>query len=378
MSQPILTIISQRYKRYKSQKLFTESYRAAQTFLNRHPNPVLDSNDIKEIDAFWGQYGIRFKDYSWFQMYYGVTGLHDPRFIPNPIAGFILYPYYNDFEMIGGWDDKNLYQELVPQIHFPKALCHCIRGRLFDCDWNYYPSDSFGIKKLSEKIVKSLDTPEVIVKQTRSTAAGVGVKKFQLTSERETVEMLCAVQSKNYIVQERIFQHTFFSQFNDTSVNIIRIVSWRKGNEIRLFPASVRFGIKGAYTDVAYRNGEEIVNVAGLNAEGELNMKFCTLNGLSQPQLNITQKSCPSYKQMLSCIIEAHRHILPFELIGWDFTIDKYEKPVCIEYNILWPGTIVYQYVNGPFAGDFTEELLSFLKVKDNQRRWGTFKELLS
>lgn len=50
-------------------------------------------------------------------------------------------------------------------------------------------------------------------------------------------------------------------------------------------------------------------------------------------------------------------------------TIDKDNQIVCLEYNIQEPGSIVYQYLHGPFLGEFTDDFLSFLKDRDNQKR---------
>ena len=51
-----------------------------------------------------------------------------------------------------------------------------------------------------------------------------------------------------------------------------------------------------------------------------------------------------------------------FDLIGWDFSVDEDGEPVCLEYNIQWPGTVAHQFVCGPYAGEKTDDLLSFLE----------------
>ena len=59
-----------------------------------------------------------------------------------------------------------------------------------------------------------------------------------------------------------------------------------------------------------------------------------------------------------------------FDIIGWDFTVTDDDKIVCIEYNVQRPGTVFYQYVNGPFFGEHTDKVLEFLKDKENQKKY--------
>ena len=359
---------SKLYKRKMASYRFRCAYYNARRFLKDNPQPDISSVEKDEIDNYWHSFGIHFKDYSWFQMYYGVTGMHNPRFIPDPLAGYILYPYYNDQTMIAGWDDKNLYQELISSVHFPRALGHCVRGRLYDSTWNYYDKNT-DLTRLSDKIFQRLDGNELIIKATRSTAAGKGVKKLIVKSAADIKNYLLSNNLENFVIQEKVEQHPFFSQFNESSVNIIRIVSWRHNGTIKTFPACIRYGIKGSCTDVTFQKGKEIVNVVGLTEDGEINNRFATLDGLSTNECMINIKTCPSYKQMIESVINAHSHIIPFEVIGWDFTIDRNCMPICVEYNIVWPGTVVYQYANGPFAGRHSDEFLSCLKLPELQKK---------
>ena len=52
-------------------------------------------------------------------------------------------------------------------------------------------------------------------------------------------------------------------------------------------------------------------------------------------------------------------------------------QPLCIEYNLTWPGSILYQYVQGPLAGDLTEDFLAFLKNEFIRKQYIPKKYLL-
>ena len=58
---------------------------------------------------------------------------------------------------------------------------------------------------------------------------------------------------------------------------------------------------------------------------------------------------------------EGAKNVPYFSWIGWDVTVDEDGKPVVIEYNILNPGTVLYQF-GGPLFDNRTELALGFLK----------------
>ena len=117
---------------------FNESYRQAAVFLKSHPQPPLTENEKQEIDIYWAQYGIKLPDYSWHEMYYGVTGIHSPKFIPDPFVGYAIIPFYNTPNYIDGWVDKNFFDRILPNVSQPDTLCHKFNGDFYDEKWNLY------------------------------------------------------------------------------------------------------------------------------------------------------------------------------------------------------------------------------------------------
>ena len=41
-------------------------------YLKINPMPELSGEDIRIIDEYWAQYGIKYRDYSWFQWFSGI------------------------------------------------------------------------------------------------------------------------------------------------------------------------------------------------------------------------------------------------------------------------------------------------------------------
>lgn len=345
------------------------SERLAASFLKRFPQPELTADDKKAIDEFWRTYGIRFKDYKWFQMYYGVTGIHDPRFIPDPIARFALFRHYNDERSIPGWDDKNLYDFFLPDIRFPKTLAHIYHNAIYDGDWKHCSQDR--LSALSEKIFNDLgEEKEYVLKVTRGSYAGQGVKLLKATSPDDIKKTLAEHIDGNYIVQERLYQSDFLSQFCHSSVNIFRVITWRHQGEIKVLSTSIRFGLEGYFTDVCYIDGEEIVNVVGVEKDGTVKEQYGSFRGLTDISVDLHERKSPNFDAIIDMAKKGHERLHPFDIVGWDITPDKDNNPVCIEYNVSTPGTILYQYANGPFGGEHTEELLAFLLDKGNVKKY--------
>lgn len=209
----------------------------------------------------------------------------------------------------------------------------------------------------------------IIIKQTIGSSAGEGVIKCQITSPEDLRKVLVSTNMSNYIVQEAIQQHEFFSQLNESSVNIIRINTWNNKNDVVIFSPCIRFGLKGSSTDVSYVNGEEIIMAVGVNNDGTVGDFYVTNTGEKKPLL-IENRKIPQWDKICELVKINHKSLEYFDIVAWDMIVDKNENVICIEYNIRQPGCRVYQYIHGPFLGEYTDDFLSFLKDKSNQIKY--------
>lgn len=338
----------------------------AESFCKKYHVPDISENEKKEIDLYWGQYGIKLPDYDWHRMYYYVTGNHNPAFVPDLVAGLIVYEYYNDRTYETAWRDKNMFDRFLPEVPFPKTVLKKIRGRWL-VDNKYYPENDYEyvVDRLYHYAVHEHNY--VIIKGSRDTGFGKGVKKYCIDSCQKAADALAEwANSTDFIVQECISQHRTMSAFNSSSTNMIRVYSWRHENSVDVIFATVRAGIEGSVTDVCFVNGEERVNLVGITSDGYFRNEMLNQDGVKIKELDSGVK-VPAWEDIIRIVKESHLLIDNFDIIGWDFTVDENGHPVCLEFNISWPGTTLYQYVNGPLWGDKTDEILSFLKDEDNR-----------
>lgn len=94
-------VCTDKYKaRFDNYRTFKNNHKAAISLCKCKNYPQLSQIEKTEIILYWKKFGISFPDFTWFEMYYSETGIHDPKFIPNTIA-CILFPQLNcrDVEM---------------------------------------------------------------------------------------------------------------------------------------------------------------------------------------------------------------------------------------------------------------------------------------
>ena len=332
--------------------------------------PALTREQKAAIDAYWAQFGIRIRNYRWFQLYYGITGREDPRFLPHSILTSAVYPYCNDMGRAKVWADKNEFSRFVPGLPFPETLGQRINGRYYDGQRRSFGtslSPDFARAVWESASARGLDA--IILKKTSDTNSGRGVKKIPLSTPEALEKELASCDSSDYIIQELIRQHPFFAQFNESSVNIVRINTWRSENEVHVFTPCVRFGAPGYATDVAFVNGKEIFHVVAIRPDGVIDDCSYDLYGEKTP-VTVPDRRVPRWDEILETVKSGHLLLDYFDFVAWDMTVDSSGKIVCIEYNLQEPGSIAYQHACGPMAGEHTEELLAFLREKSNRKKY--------
>ena len=332
---------------------------------------MLKHKTLKDYNGqtYWASFNIKFEDYDWHRMYYSITGIHDPRFIPQPVAERLIYLHYNRQDFICAYADKNRFADIVPTLEFPKTIAKRVNSRYYDANDKYY-GEEISEPYLNTVYAAMAETGDdtIILKQTVGSSQGKGIQKCEIREIADLKNLLENNKIPDFAVQTAIRQHRFFRQFNEDSVNIIRINTWRKGNEVFILSPCIRFGVKGSYTDVAFKNGIEIINCVKIDSCGRIDKHYVTLDGENIPLPDSFELVVPQWDEIVRQIKEAALQLPYFDFIGWDITVDDRDHVICIEYNLKWPGTIVYQFAHGPLAGEKTDDLLAFLKEEQYVR----------
>lgn len=247
--------------------------------------------------------------------------------------------------------DKNYAELIMNKLHFPKAVLRRMSGNFYDADLN----------RITEEEALELVAPysELVFKHSVDSGHGTGVKLLK----SEMFSSALSTYSQNYVVQERIDQHPALSYFNESSVNIIRITSiWHRG-EVYLLGGILRIGAPGSFCDHTPYGNTHNLDV-GINSDGSLMTSAFDPDHCHVYDTVYGKKilgNIPQYEEIKATILREHAKYPRYALIGWDFTIDKDENIICMEFNTKWPGISATQYAHGPVFAQKTKDGIPLL-----------------
>lgn len=301
----------------------------------------------KEIDLYSHEY------------FYSRTGLYSKYYIPTNFYMVELMGRANRWPFIPAYGDKNLTETLLPNAKQPHTILKRMNGHY------YYEGAPVSEK---EAIERCSNLKNVLIKPALS-SQGRGIESITVTDGQtdlkgKTIEQVFKLYGKNFLVQERVKQHERMNALNPTSVNTIRIVTFRSDMEILLIYAVVRIGKMGSVVDNQCAGGISAI----IDENGRLG-KY-GFGGYEED--NLTKTDCgtvlegfqiPSYDKAIDLVKKLHFQLPFFDLIGWDIAIDEAGDPILIEWN---QRVGLSQSAFGPGFGKYTERILRELWPRQN------------
>lgn len=335
-----------------------------QNILKANPELRNPAEGEQEWIKRWRRYDKRLKPYAFriFSRYIGADLDIAPLEVVQNIVEPVLTPimmseYYSDKNMVRKILSNELYDRCVP-----KVFIRNISGLYYDED--YHPLSLSEV----ESCLLDFETERVILKPSRL-SSGQGVQVFKrernvyTNNEGDVLATgyLKNKYDKDYLIQECVSQSDAMSTFNPTSVNTIRLATYRdKQGVIHLLHAGLRIGAKGADVDNAHAGGK----FTGISESGKLGScvfdafghRSTQFNGLD---FNHTEYHIPCLSDVVSLAVEVATEIPHHDLIAFDFSLDKNNRPILIEFNTYGFGAWFFQFACGPVFGKFTEEIMS-------------------
>lgn len=321
----------------------------------------LSSQQKKEIQHFYLKHLGHRIDLSYHAYYYARNGIFAPEYVPSSIYKARIVGRLNDMRQKDAYIDKNQFDRLFPQIKHPQAIVKCING--------YFYHDSQPVSE-EEAIALCRNVDDAMIKPSLESIHGSKVASLAaingLTDNGMRMKDLFGFYGKHFIVQERIKQHAGMSALNPTSVNTVRLFTYRRGNTIELLYAVVRIGREGKIIDNESSGGitSKIDDngclgkfAFGSPAEGKLEQ---TDSGVVMDGYEI-----PSFRKTVDIVKTLHLQLPYFNLAGWDIAIGEDGEPVFIEWNAR---TELSQTAVGPAFREFTEEILALTRTLPTTR----------
>ena len=304
----------------------------------KYENKSIDGEDT--YLKLWSQLTARVEPYSYrlFSHYMGKV----PHIIPDYIGTEILSYYLNPRRYSDFYEDKNTYSSYVLLEHaLPKTYLKRIGGGKI-----LHEDSVEGIEIISSPTLclQNLGVEMFILKPTVDTCSGKGVLMFKKQNERyvSSKGILFSDEFLNeygddYVIQEVIEQHPDLAKFNPTSVNTLRICTYRSVNDesVTVTGALIRIGKSGEVVDNAHAGGCFV----GIDLESgnllhyacdQYGNKYETWNGVLFSENHIIPH-WNKVKEFAEKIASYNKHS---RLLALDLTVDKLGIPRIIEINI--------------------------------------------
>jgi len=338
--------LSERYQRFDT-RMFLENEMCKdfkwRKYVNKK-NPYFKKwgFDVSQLDA---------------EYYSRVSGIKANHYVTRSMAVHYIYPYLDRYDFVPAYMDKNMQKRLLglPDnelgVLMPEEVVYNANGVFFDGE---------GRELLREKAVDTLLAygKDTILKPSVETYGGHGVMKVSGQSSRKDYEALFDKYRYDFTFQKVVEQHPVMAQFNPTSVNTVRVVTYRdfKGKRKVLY-SCMRFGGEGSVMDNVCSGG----GYTGVNVEtGQLiDRKRYSYFIMDVPTLpDSVPNEIPCWEKIKAAALALHGRLPQLGIVGWDFTLTPDETPILIEFNPR-PGVGLQQAVGPMFSEDDLDEIMT-------------------
>ena len=323
------------------------------------PELNIENPKEKEWLKIWKKYDKRVSVHS-FRIFSKFIG-DDMNIMPLEICANHVEDILTPQEYIGYYSDKNTLNQFIPNKYLPKVFLRNING--IYCGEDYKPI-------APEQAITSLNKitdDKLIIKPTKE-CSGRGVKllrkeKGHYIDENKQIVDLQYLQNRykrDFIIQQCVHQCVSLAQFNPTSVNTIRIFTYRNHlGTIYPMHAVLRIGAKGASVDNAHSGGM----FCGIDENGKLGKYCCSWLGERKTVFNDcdfanNEYIIPKYEEVKKFSIDIAERIPFQDLVAMDIAIDEHLNPKLIEINVGGFGAWLFQFVVGAVFDPYTEEVM--------------------
>lgn len=352
---------------YKRNKRMFENY--FKKIMNYNPNEIknYDTSKFNQWFKKWNVFGMP-PSKEGYKLYSSYVE-DDINIVSNETARNFIEPILTPEEYQPFYNDKNSFGVFLDRKWMPKTYFRSINGLLYDGEYNSVKNSD-----LNEILA---DLNEIVVKPSKE-MGGKGITLFRRIGETFvddennilTLSLLDKIYKKNYLIQECFKQSDFMSQFNPTSVNTIRVATYRdvKTGEIIILGCFLRIGGKGAFVDNISSGGSSVpVDINGKlgNYTYDKNRrKHKIYNGID---FGKNEFIIPDFNKVKEFVTEIAKRMPHMSLFANDIALDKCGNPKLIEVNTIQFSYTFYQISGKSVFGQYTDDLIEYC-VNENKK----------
>lgn len=289
--------------------------------------------------------------------YSQLTGIVSDKYISMDLYYFYIIPCLNRREFVRAYADKNNYSLFFRGVNQPETVVKNRNGIFYDDEERVIDFNT------ASNLCQSIgEGRRLIIKPTIDTGEGKGVF---LVNESDVASDFKRYK-KDFMVQCCVAQNNELAKLNPTSLNTLRIMTYRdtNGNVHHLKDKTVlRVGAKGSIRDNAGSGG----GICQVFDDGTVNDRVIHNKSLIVESFKNLHGSenfiVPCLAEALSFAERLHCRLPYFDFVGWDIAVDSNNQPVLIEFNL--PCEIGFQEAVGPmFVEDLDEIMERISKVR--------------
>ncbi len=294
----------------------------------------------------------------------------DINTVPNDIARNYIEPILTPEEFQPFYNDKNSLGLIISPEWLPRTLFRSVNGLLYDGEYNAINKEEFN------KLFYGVE--RIIVKPSRD-MGGHGVSLFikrddgcfyDNENNKISLNFLLERYDRNFLIQECLNQSAYMKQFNPTSVNTLRIATYRDVNngEIHILGAVLRIGGKGAFIDNACSGGSFV----SVDDNGCLGKYACTQYGQTSVMYNginfaTSTFIIPEYDKIKEFAKSVAKKLPHMSLFANDIAIDENGNPKLIEINTTDFSYWFYQFNGRAVFGKHTDNIIEYAKREQSR-----------
>ncbi|MCH5221523.1 MAG: hypothetical protein J1F05_04240 [Muribaculaceae bacterium] len=317
----------------------------------------LTKEQKKEIQAFYKPLIGRKVSFYCHEYFYSRTGVFSKEYIPTDLYNVELLTRANRLDLNLVYRDKNLTDVFLQGVKQPHTILKRMNG--------YYYFEGNAVSE-EDAINYCSNLDDVLIKPSLL-QQGEGIQSLTVTDGRTNIndyslKQLFHIYGDNFQIQEKLKQHERMRALNPTSVNTIRIVTYRSDMEVLLIYAVVRIGKPGAVIDNQCAGGiSAIIDENG--RLGKYGFGGYDVDNILQTDSGIVLEGyqIPSYDKAVDTVKRLHLQLPFYDIIGWDIAIDESGDPALIEWNTK---VGLSQSAFGPGFGKYTERIIKELWKK--------------
>ena len=322
----------------------------------------LTKDQAKEVRSFYKQLTGKDVPLIYHEYFYSRTGVYSKEYMPVGLFEADLIGRANQWKRLSpAYSDKNMDELYLPHILHPVTILKNYNG--------YYYYKNKPVSK-DEAVSLCCNIENAIIKPSMQ-SKGKGVKLISVTNglsniDHKTIEEVFNLYQKNFLIQEKVIQHPAINALNPTSVNTLRIMTYRSGMEIIVVYAVIRIGRSGQVIDNQSAGGISTI----IHEDGTLGKYAFGVAGedrVEKTDSGIVLKGykIPYFEKAIEAVKKSHYDLPFFDIVGWDVSIDEAGEPVLIEWN---GNAGPSQTACGTGLGKYTEKILREIMPRENTR----------